>query len=113
MLANDANATLGTAYTPASTERHNSDGGTNTVTRDGVGLYTVRLPGLGNGGFVNVEGGTVHVTASHTTSKRCEVTSWTSTVAAFGGTSDLVAHVACHTAAGVPSNSKFVLQFTE
>ena len=84
VLANDANATLGTAYTPASIERHNSDGGT------------------------------VHVTASHTTSKRCEVTSWTSTIAGIGGaTSDLLAHVACHTAAGVASNAKFVLQFTE
>jgi hypothetical protein len=113
VLANDAGAALGSAYTPASTERHNSDGGTNTVTRDGVGLYTVTLPGLGNGGFAAANRGTVHATASHTTSKRCEVTSWSSTVPVFGGTSDLVAHVACHTAAGVASNAKFVLQFTE
>ena len=49
VLANDADPTLGAAYTPAASERRNSDGGT------------------------------VHVTATHTTSERCEVTDWSST----------------------------------
>jgi hypothetical protein len=74
------------------------------------------MPGLGNGGLVGAAAGRVHVTAFNSTTKRCEVRGWHSTVTAAvlgGGSSALKADVACHTAAGDPADSKFVLQFTK
>jgi len=114
LRANDADVALATPYTPDPSDQFNSTGATNTVTRTATGLYTATLPGLGDGGLLgSINRGTVHVTASSTSSKRCEVSGWHGTVPVGGGSSSLVADVACHTAAGAPSNSRFVLQFTK
>ena len=62
----------------------------------------VTLPGLGsrvpilNGG----NEGTVHVTAHHTTSKRCELVGFHNGIVAPGSPIPLYVDVACHTAAG-------------
>ncbi len=96
-------------YTPTLAYQYNSSGATNTITRTAVGLYTVTLPGLGNN-FRSASWGTVHVTAHHTTSKRCEVAEWR--INGLVASLTLSVDVACHTAGGAPADSKFVLQFT-
>ena len=102
------------SYTPNSAYQYNSTGATNTITHSTAGRYTVTLPGLGsrvpilNGG----NEGTVHVTAHHTTSKRCELVGFHSGIVALGSPIPLYVDVACHTAAGTPSDSKFVVQFS-
>ena len=52
------------------------------------------------------------MTAHHTTSKRCELVGFRSGIVALGAPIPLYVDVACHTAAGTPSDSKFVVQFT-
>jgi secreted trypsin-like serine protease len=58
------------SYTPSSEYSYNSRGGTNTVTRSGVGIYTATLPGFTTGG------GNVQVTAYGPSSEYCKVVSW-------------------------------------
>jgi hypothetical protein len=110
LLANDQTAP---SYTPDSRFQYNSTGATNTVERIGKGIYTATLPGLGSSVLVGVDRGTVHVTSSHTTSKRCEVTGWQSGFTSPGSPVPLLVNVACTTPGGAPSDSKFVLQFTQ
>ena len=52
------------------------------------------------------------MTAHHTTSKRCELVGFRSGSVLPGTPIPLSVDVACHTAAGTPSDSKFVVQFT-
>lgn len=99
------------SYTPNSAYQHNTSGSLNTVTRTGTGLYTVAFPGLG-APFAATNRGIAHATAEHTTSKRCEVVRWSSGFVAPGQPIPLSADVACRTAAGTPSDTRFVLQFT-
>ncbi len=99
------------AYTPNSAYQYNSTGATNTIARTATGRYTVTLPGLGSS-LVATNDGTVHVTAHHTTSKRCELVGYRSGFVAQPSPTPLYVDVACHTAAGTPSDSKFVVQFT-
>src|SRR5262245_42166976 len=50
-----ANQPSSASYTPSLTYQFNSAGGTNTITRSGVGQYTVHFPGLSTlGGHVQV-----------------------------------------------------------
>ena len=102
------------SYTPNSAYQYNSPGATNTITRSTAGRYTVTLPGLGSRVPIlnGSDEGTVHVTAHHTTSKRCELVGFHSGIVAFGSPIPLYVDVACHTAAGTPSDSRFVVQFT-
>ena len=72
--ANDAAAP---AYTPNSAYQYNSTGATNTIARTATGRYTVTFPGLGSSLFAT-NAGIVHVTAHHTTSKRCELVGYRS-----------------------------------
>ena len=69
------------------------------------------LPGLGSP-LLGTNRGTVHATAYQTTSKRCQVERWTSTIPPIGFPSALQVDVACHTAAGTAADAKFVMQFT-
>jgi hypothetical protein len=101
------------SYTPDSRYQYNSTGALNTVERTGKGRYTATFPGLGSGVLTGVDRGTVHVTSSHTTSKRCEVTGWSSGLPSPGKPTPLLVDVACATAGGAASDSKFVLQFTQ
>jgi hypothetical protein len=106
--ANDAAAP---SYTPNSAYQYNSTGATNTITRTATGRYTVTLPGLGSSLYATNEG-IVHVTSHHTTSKRCELAGYRSAFTPPPSPIALYVDVACHTAAGTPSDSKFVVQFT-
>jgi hypothetical protein len=122
ILANDAasgyvwgNDPAAAQYTPNSAYQFNSTGASNTITRTATGRYTVTLPGLGMDQVLlgASNRGTVHVTAHHTTSKRCEVVGWGGTLPPPPSPVLLNVDVACSTAAGTPSDSKFVLQFTK
>jgi hypothetical protein len=81
--------------TPPAAFSFNSFGGTNTVTRSGVGAYTATLPGFT--GF----GDTVHVTAYGSDSTYCKVAGW--------GVPTV--NVRCFTAAGAPADSLFTLVY--
>jgi hypothetical protein len=94
-----ANQQGAASYTPSLSYQYNSTGGTNTITRSGVGVYQVRLPGAGN------VSGHVQVTAYGSGSTRCKVQSWTSTV-----TAKLV-NVRCFDTAGAPADSRDVVDF--
>jgi hypothetical protein len=99
------------SYTPNSAYQYNSTGATNTIARTATGRYTVTLPGLGTQLFSS-NPGFVHVTAHHTTSKRCELVGHHRGYAPAGGSIPLYIDIACSTAAGTPSDSKFVVQYT-
>jgi hypothetical protein len=94
------NATAG-SYIPHLTYQSNSDGLINKITRSGVGVYQVRLPGLAT------SRGHVQVTAYGSGSTRCKVSSW-----GWSGTTELV-NVRCFNAAGLPANSRYVVSFVD
>src|SRR4029079_10278762 len=58
------------SYVPSSFYQFNSKGFTNSITRFGIGAYSVRLPGLG------ASAGTVKVTTYGPVSTRCKVVNW-------------------------------------
>jgi hypothetical protein len=99
------------SYTPNSAYQYNSTGATDTIARTGTGRYTVTLPGLGTQ-LLTPNAGIVHVTAHHTTSKRCELIGYRSGVVPGGAPIPLLIDIQCSTAAGTPSDSKFVVQYT-
>ncbi len=84
------------SYTPSASYSYNSRGGTNQVTRSGVGVYQASLPGFTTGG------GNVQVTAYGSTTDYCKVASW--------GTSTV--NVRCFDTAGNPSDSLWTLRYT-
>jgi hypothetical protein len=88
------------SYTPTSTYSFNSSGGSNTVTRNGVGNYTVHLPGIGD------NNGHVQVTAYGSGSERCKSGGWSSS----GGTLD--ASVVCFTPAGAAVDTLYTVSYT-
>ena len=106
--ANDAAAP---AYTPNSAYQYNSTGAANTIARTATGRYTVTFAGLGTS-LVATNAGIVHVTAHHTTSKRCELVGYRSGAVLPTVPIPLYVDVACHSAAGTPSDSKFVVQYS-
>jgi hypothetical protein len=87
------------AYTPDARYSYNSGGGVNLLTRSGTGRYQVMLPGAGG------PGGSAKVTAWGPNSRTCKLAGF-----AASGSDELV-DVACHTAAGVPADSRFTLTF--
>ena len=87
------------SYTPASDYSFNSSGGTNTITRQGVGNYVVTLPGLRGGG-------NPQVTAYGSTAAHCEVASWTK------ANTTASVNVLCFNPAGSLSDGYFDLSYT-
>jgi hypothetical protein len=94
-----ANLQGSAAYTPSLSYQYNSTGVNNTITRSGVGVYQVRLPGLG------AVSGHAQVPAYGSGSTRCKVQSWTSS-----GAAKLV-NVRCFDAAGAAADSRYVVDF--
>lgn len=95
-----ANLPTSASYTPSSLYQFNSTGANNTITRSGVGVYQVQLPGLGS------YAGTVKVTAYGSGSQSCSVTQWGS------GTTVQNVNVACVNAAGAPVDAYFTATYT-
>lgn len=85
-------------YTPAPKDSGNSSGFINTVTRTGLGRYTVTMHGIGSGG------GIAHVTPLGIAPNICIVSEW-------GGSPDQDVSVRCFTRSGDPANSKFVVSY--
>ncbi|NMO20913.1 trypsin-like serine protease [Pyxidicoccus fallax] len=92
-----ANQPSTASYTPSRYYSYNSRGGTNTVTRTGVGAYQANLPG-----FTTI-GGNVQVTAYGYGSHHCKVASW--------GTN--IVYVRCFDAAGNPADTYWTLRYTD
>ncbi len=87
-----------TPYSPANSKVLPT--GTATVTRTGVGAYSVRLDGVVRSGVLKE---TFQITAVGTTAVRCSSAGW-----GFDGTG-VTSSVSCTTAAGVATDSRFVL----
>lgn len=86
------------SYSASATYSWNSEGGTNTVEREGIGLYSVYLPGQ------STEGNAA-VTAYGSGAEHCKVRSWTSS---SGG---VRVRVACFAATGSAVDTKFSLSY--
>ena len=86
------------SYTPALKDRSNSSGGVNKVTRNSLGHYTVKMPGIGFGG------GIVHVTPLGRTPHICVIEEW-------GGSPAQFITLSCYTRSGDPADSKFVANY--
>jgi len=87
------------SYTPKLAYNYNSTGVANTITRSGVGTYTVELPGLGGAN------GNVLVTAHGSGGAHCNVLMWGSAP----GTRPI--EVRCWSATGALADSRFSLAF--
>jgi hypothetical protein len=96
-----ANDEMNPSYTPSTFHQFNSSGGVNTITRSGVGNYTVTLAGLAS------DGGTVKVTAFNAAANWCKIEWW-----APSGANEQV-EVRCFDTAGAPVDSKFTLVFAD
>ena len=97
-----ANQPTSTSYLPSPPYQWNSRHSftaVNTITRTGVGSYTVRLPDLG------AVSGTVLVTAYGSTANYCKALSW-----GPSGTAQLV-NIRCFTATGVPIDTRFTMSY--
>ena len=79
----------------------NSKGGTNTVTRTGVGTYTAKFGGLG----AAPNGGTVLVTSSGGDNSYCSTVSWGLVGA------DIQVNLACFSPGGTPLDTHFLVSF--
>jgi hypothetical protein len=89
------------SYTPSTFYQKNSQGRTNTITRQGVGQYTVNFPAL-----AGTNGGTVNVTAYGSGTSYCGVVSW-------GGSPDVSVSVRCADTNGSLVDSYFDATYTE
>lgn len=87
------------SYTPSAFYNYNSTGGTNTMTRSGVGHYEAALPGL------TTVGGHVQVTAYGAGAGRCKVAEW-----GQDGSGTRVS-VLCFDASGAFSDQRFTLLY--
>jgi hypothetical protein len=85
-------------YSPNAAYAHNSGGGDISVTRTGVGAYTVTFAGLGGNGQA---GGHVQVTPYGSGSKTAKVVNWMSVGA------DVTVNVRCYAADGSPADAKY------
>jgi hypothetical protein len=94
-----ANQQTASSYTPDTNYQFNSTGGTNTITRGGVGAYTVNIPGL------DKVGGHVQVSAYGQLAARCKVSEWEQDV---DGTH---IGVLCFDKTGTPSDQRFTLVY--
>jgi len=95
-----ANDPTSASYTPSAPYQRNSSGAPNTITRGGVGDYTVRFTNLGA-----LSGGTVDVTAYGSTNHTCKVGFW------FPSGGDQYVDVRCFTAAGVAADTLFTASY--
>jgi subtilisin len=102
-----ANEPTNPSYQPDSNYQANSTGATNDITREGVGTYRVRMPGLGGleQATFQVGGGNIVVNAYGSASHRCKVEGWS------GGFTELNARVLCHTTAGAPVDTTFTMLY--
>jgi hypothetical protein len=102
---NMGTATKGLAFissfpnTPPPSYTYNSTGGTNTITHNGTGSYTVALPGL------SASAGHVQVTAFGSPAHRCKVDNWN----ADSGTTYV--NVQCYDDTGTPADEEFSLAY--
>jgi len=97
-----ANQPTSTSYLPSPPYQWNSRHSftaVNTITRTGVGSYTVRLPDLG------AVSGTVLVTAYGSTANYCKALSW-----GPSGTAQLV-NIRCFTPVGVLADTPFTMSY--
>ncbi len=99
LWADQPDAPQFTAYTPAASYNFNSTGGTNTVTRENVGIYQAFLPGF-------TQKGNPQVTAYGSGAARCEIANW------FQNRVGTTVTVVCVNAAGVDTNEFFSLSYT-
>ncbi|WP_328405087.1 hypothetical protein OHS70_37420 [Streptomyces sp. NBC_00390] len=90
-----ANQPSSSSYTPSTTYQFNSSGATNTITRSGVGQYSVRLPGIGSAA------GHVQVTAYGDVTARCKVVNW------YPSGTAQIADVRCFTLGGALRDTRF------
>lgn len=96
-----ANEPTTASYTPSAAYQFNSQGGTNTITRSGTGVYVADIPDL------DPERSDVQVTAYGSAAARCKVASWYSD----GGTGTDVS-VVCFDSAGAAADEKFDLAYS-
>lgn len=94
-----ANQPTTAAYTPSTSYQFNSAGATNTITRSGVGRYTVRIPSIGSAA------GHVQVTAYGDVRARCKVVNWY-----LSGTAQLI-NVRCFTLGGALQDNRYTLTY--
>jgi len=91
---------------PSTFYQFNSTCNTNTISRAGVGKYTVKFPGLAALPGDPQPGGTVKVTAYGTGSEICKVESWTAV-----GPDEFV-DVRCFTALGAAADTLYTVTYT-
>ena len=110
--ANVASPAIGIPYSPSSIYSYNAVGraSANTVTRTGVGTYTVTCKGVGGGALFPSSGtwgpgGHVQASAYGSTPNQCHVNFW-----ATGG-ADFSASVSCYNPAGARVDNLFDLLF--
>ena len=96
-----ANNATSASYIPSTTYSLDSQGGAITVTRSGVGTYSVKF------GLMGTTGGMVHVTAYGATNTHCGTTGW------IASGSDEVVGVLCNNPAGVRVDSLYTVSFTK
>jgi hypothetical protein len=90
-------------YAPAAAYSYNAKGGANTISRTGVGAYTVHFGLMAKGAFPLVNRETILVTAYGAVATRCIVGSWGDS----GGNLDV--RVLCANVAGNPVDSRFTI----
>lgn len=110
--ANNASPAIGVPYIPSATYSYNTVGraAANTVTRTGVGVYTVTCKGVGGGSLFAGSGtwgagGHVQVTAYGSNANHCKVNSWGT------GAPNFTASVSCYNPAGTRADTLFDLLF--
>lgn len=111
--SNNPSTAVGTAYVPSTTYSYNTVGrsNANTVTRNGVGTYTVNCGGVGGGALFAGSGtwgagGHVQVTAyGSEDADYCKVGGWSTGGSTFSAT------VRCYNSAGALSDNRFDLLF--
>jgi hypothetical protein len=108
-----ASSPINTPYTPSTTYSYNTVGraAANTVTRTGVGQYTVTCKGVGGGPLFSGAatwgpGGHVQVTAyGGEDADQCKVQSWVT------GGADFTVFIRCYNHAGGLSDNRFDMLF--
>ncbi|MGQ0647087.1 MAG: hypothetical protein ACT4P7_05920 [Gemmatimonadaceae bacterium] len=98
-----ANQPLAASYTPSTAYSYNGKGGANTITRTGVGAYTVRFGLMAKGFIFPLNRETILVTAYGGGARRCVIMSW------GDAANDLDVRVQCADVVGNPLDSRFTV----
>ena len=93
------------SYTPNVNYNYNNRGGSNTVTRQSAGVYTVTFPGLRAGGNPQV---TAYSGYGNGPSAHCELSGWTT-----GRATTTTVGVLCFNASGAPADEYFNLAYNQ